>query len=215
MHPSATPPRPFVSTRFLSSALLLAATLLPSLALAHGPGAAIGLHGGYLKSKDAEEGGFATGAYLELRFASIFALQGGVGYQKQGSFTFPVDSSDISLDVSTIPMTASFKVSTPGAIPFHPYALAGGGWYRTTYDFSSDAEDLLGVEDKTETSFGWHVGAGLSLSVAPKMALFGEFRTIFLDPEKNADESWEEIQDDIESLDFDSYAINVGLSFSL
>lgn len=214
MHPNASPSRPFVSTLLLST-VLFAAALLASPALADGPGAAIGLHGGYLKSKDAEEGGFATGAFLELRLASIFALQGGVGYQKQGSFTFPVDNSDISLDVSTIPMTASFKLTTPGAIPFHPYALAGGGWYRTTYDFSSDAEELLGVDDKTETNFGWHAGAGISMSVAPKMALFGEFRTIFLDPEKNADESWEEIQDDIESLDFDSYAINVGLSLSL
>ena len=83
-------------------------------------------------------------------------------------------------------------------------ASASGGWLS-----EADAKELLGVADATETSFGWHVGAGLAMALAPRIGLFAEYRAIFTDPDR---ELGAQVREAIRNLDFDSANAIAGIS---
>ena len=67
----------------------------------------------------------------------------------------------------------------------------------------------LGVADATETTFGWHVGAGLAMALAPRIGLFAEYRAIFTDPDR---ELGAQVREEIRNLDFDSSNAIAGIS---
>lgn len=67
-----------------------------------------------------------------------------------------------ALDVRQWPITASLLLTPMNVI----YAGAGVGWYHTTYDYE---DDTLG--DETVQKFGVHVGGGVKVPVAPRVAL--------------------------------------------
>jgi len=57
---------------------------------------------------------------------------------------------------------------------------------------------------------GWHVGAGLEVKVAPRVALYGEGRAVFLDPERDLDSS---VFNQVEDFDYNSTYFVGGLNF--
>ncbi|NNF08579.1 MAG: porin family protein [Candidatus Eisenbacteria bacterium] len=164
---------------------------------------------GYFKSTDGDSGEYLLGGHLELHLAHFLGIRGDASYRTDETYNFQAQGNDLSLEVRTIPITASARVYAPLPINLIPYGLAGAGWYHIDYTFSDDAKALFDLEDTTETTFGWHVGAGLLVSLGPRMALFGEYRAIFMDPEREFDEA---IQQTIKDLDFDTSNIMAGIS---
>jgi opacity protein-like surface antigen len=72
------------------------------------------------------------------------------------------DAGDGALHVRQWPIMASVLLTPLNLI----HADAGVGWYHTTYDY----EDEL-LDDETDQSFGVHLGGGLKVPVAPRVAL--------------------------------------------
>jgi len=72
------------------------------------------------------------------------------------------DMADGALHVRQWPITASLLLAPMNMI----YADAGVGWYHTTYDYEDDA-----LPDDTVQKFGVHLGGGLKVPVAPRVAL--------------------------------------------
>jgi len=70
--------------------------------------------------------------------------------------------ADGALDIRQWPITASLYF-TPGNLV---YAGAGVGWYHTTYDYEDDL-----IDDETTQDFGVHLGGGIKVPMAPRVAL--------------------------------------------
>jgi opacity protein-like surface antigen len=68
----------------------------------------------------------------------------------------------------------------------------------------------MGADDKSTNTFGWHVGAGLEVQVAPHMSLYGEGRAVFLDPERDLDSS---VFDQVGDFNYNSTYFAGGLNF--
>ena len=79
----------------------------------------------------------------------------GAGYRTE-------DMNNDAIHVKQWPITASLLLSPMNVV----YADAGVGWYHTTYDY----QDPL-LADQTVQKFGVHLGGGLKVPVAPRVAL--------------------------------------------
>ena len=168
-----------------------------------------GIHGGFVKVRDAQDSDFQGGAHLEFNPARWLGIQGAVDYRSEERMDIESGPLNAEVDVRTLPLTLSGKLYLPVAPKFMPYGLAGAGWYHQKIDFSEDLENV-GFQDRTDTNFGWHLGLGATVEVSPRVALFGEGRWIFLDPDRDLNEA---TVDQIEDFDFNSSHILAGVSF--
>ena len=189
----------------LASVLALTAGFAPR---AEAIGGNVGAHLGYSKDKDAESGAVLVGGHGELRFIKWLGVQGAVDYRHVQSFDIATPSGQGELSVRQIPVTVTGRVYVPMS-KVSPFAAAGAGWYHLIYDYSNNVE-AMGAEDKSTNTFGWHVGAGLEVQVAPRVALYGEGRAVFLDPERDLDSS---VFDQVKDFDYNSTYFVGGLNF--
>jgi opacity protein-like surface antigen len=187
----------------------LLATPAPAADLLGESSGSWGAHVGYARTRDAEDGNYLIGGHLELQPAPFLGLQGAIDYRSSESIRLSTQSDQGDLEVRTIPVTATARLYLPLVPGLSPFALAGAGWYRQTYDFSERLENL-GLEDRSETTFGWHLGGGARLAVAPRLSLYGEARYIFLDPERKFGD---EVQEDIRDIDYNSTYLLGGMNF--
>lgn len=197
-------------TSFLAGAFLL--TLPHADAQAADPGAAgnIGPHLAFSKTKDANDGNFLVGGHLELMLAPILGLQGSADYRSEDHFVARTPLGDESLHVRTIPLLLTGRLYLPGPMPIRPFALAGAGWYHVAYDYSAGLESRYGWKDESVDTFGWHLGAGVNLALAPNVTMSAEGRYNFVDPQRKLGH---EVRDAIRDLDYDAYTLGVGLNF--
>jgi opacity protein-like surface antigen len=186
-----------------------AAAALVAAAPAGAAGGNIGIHAGYAKAADAQDGNGLVGGHVELRPIPWLGLQGAVDYRLVETYALDTGPVDGELDVRSVPITASARLYIPGVAPVSLFGVAGAGWYHIIYDYSEELEDL-GADDESESTFGWHLGAGLDVHVTPSVSLYGEGRAVFVDPERSLDE---EVFDDVEEFNYDSTYFAGGLSF--
>lgn len=191
-------------------ALAAAVALLAAAAPAEAGGARIGGHLGYAEAADAESGNFLVGGSLELPLLPVLGAQLGVDYRHVNEYSISTGGEEYSLDVRSVPITVSGRLYLPTGGP-SPFAEFGAGWYHVVYDYDADLE-ALGAEDESESSFGWHVGAGLDLPVGPRASLVGQLRWVFVDPDRNLDEG---VFSDVEEFNYDSWYGAVGLEIRL
>jgi len=171
-------------------------------------GGNVGGHIGYSKDKGAEGGAVLVGGHGELRLIKWLGVQGAVDYRHLSSFDIATPTGQGELTVRQIPVTVTGRVYVPIS-KVSPFAAAGAGWYHLIYDYSNNVE-AMGAEDKSTNTFGWHVGAGLEVKVAPRIALYGEGRAVFLDPERDLDSS---VFDQVKDFDYNSTYFAGGLNF--
>lgn len=164
-----------------------------------------GLHLGYVKAADAEDGNFLIGGHLEFKLAPIFGIQGAVDYRSEESFKGPGGDS---YNIRSVPVTVTGRLYLPTSLQLTPFLLAGAGWYNVIYDYPQAIENL-GVEDETVTTFGWHLGAGADIAISERVSIFGEGRYAFVDPERDFGE---DVQDEIGTLDYDTLYLGTGLN---
>lgn len=168
-----------------------------------------GVHGGVVKARDANDGRFQAGAHLELAPGSWVGIQAAVDYRSEEQFELQAGGLNAEVDVRSLPLTLSGKLYVPVLPKFAPYALGGAGWYHQKIDFSPDLE-ALGFQDRKDTAFGWHAGAGAVVRVSPRVGLFAEGRWIFLDPDRDLNA---ETVDQIEDFDYNSSHLLGGVNF--
>lgn len=168
----------------------------------------LGVHFGYAKARDADSGDGLVGGHLEIRPVRVFGILGAVDYRSVSQYDIMVGPVDGSLDVRSVPVTLTGRLYLPVGLTSSVFAGAGAGWYHLVYDYSNDLEDI-GVDDRSESSFGWHVGGGLDIGIAPRVSLFGEGRAVFVDPNRDLDDgTLEQAQD----FDYDSSYFAGGLT---
>jgi len=186
--------------RAWTTALVLATAAVPAF------GSDVGLHLGYSKAEDSTSGNGLVGAHLELGLLSFLGIQGAVDYRLVETIPVAVGGRDYALHLRSVPVTLSARVYAPLGI--RPFAEAGAGWYVLLYDYAPELE-AAGLNDETQTTFGWHVGAGADVPLTPTVSVFGLVRAVFVDPNKTLDQP---TLDRIQHLDYDSVYSAAGLS---
>lgn len=168
----------------------------------------MGLHLGYAESKDAENGNGLAGAHLEIGVLPWLGLQGAVDYRLVETHPVQGNTASGEIDVKSVPVTATARLYLPIPSNWRLFAAAGAGWYYLLYEYS-DELIAVGFEDRHENTFGWHVGAGVEVKVAPQVSLYGEGRGVFVDPDQALDS---ETFEAIERFDYDSLYFAAGFN---
>ena len=201
--------------RSLGGAVILPCTLavLCGIAvpgLAEGAGE-YGVHVAYSKAADSVEGNYLVGGHMELRPVPLLGLRGAVGYRSDERFQLgTLDAGHVR--VRSVPITLSGKLYLPMTPVASPFLQAGAGWYRVHYDYPDVLQRATGLDDQSVTTFGWHLGAGMRVGIAPKVSLSGEAQYVFVDPDKKLDP---EVRDQVRNLDYNTATFSVGLSLAL
>jgi opacity protein-like surface antigen len=130
-----------------------AGEIVPSIGIAH--------------SVDADESRTFVGLEMRGNLAPMVKLGLGAGYR----------SEDVMDDVTlrTIPVTASVWLTPTPML----YAGGGAGMYFTTLSFG----DAITLPDQSDEQFGWHLGGGLQVPLAPRVGLDLQGRYVFLQDE--------------------------------
>jgi opacity protein-like surface antigen len=178
------------------------------LASAMPPGAHIGVHFGYVKAADAEDGNGQVGGHLEIPLLPFLGLNGSVDYRLVESFSVHTGNASGDLELKSVPVTATVRLYLPSISTMTLFAGAGAGWYYLIYDYADNLEQAGFVDDNSST-FGWHVAAGAIFSIAPKFSLYGEGRLIYIDPDQQIDQ---QVIDTVEGFDYDSFYIAGGVN---
>ena len=189
------------------SLCLLATIAGPPAALA-APTSNVGVHLGYAKAADADEGNGQFGAHLELRLAPWLGIQGSADYRLVESIPTRGNGAEGKLDIRSIPLTATARLYLPPLARVSLFAGAGAGWYYLVYDYSN-ALERVGFQDDESFDFGWHLAAGAVLQVLPRLSVYGEGRAVFVNSEHRLDR---ELVENVKDLDYDSIYVAAGVS---
>ena len=125
-------------------------------------------------------------------------------------------------ELSLIPVQLSLQGRVPVSAKFTPYLCGGIGYYINSYTVDSsltDAWKVLGftVEEKVESTLGFHGGAGLDFMLNKNLAVNADFKYCFIKPKG----SWKmteqvssvEVSGNIEDLNFNSVMFVLGLKY--
>lgn len=142
--------------------------ILPALApTAQAQHFGIGGQAAWFKAADADSSSLMAGVHIRMKWGSFLALEGAVDYRKDTYL-------EQTVEVKFYPVMGSLIVFILPRGPLNPYLLGGIGYYFTTIQLQSGESD-------TQREFGYHLGAGLNVSVSPNLAVFGEFRYLQVD----------------------------------
>jgi opacity protein-like surface antigen len=131
----------------------------------------IGLGGqiAYNRSGDTDAGRFMFGVLLRSKLSFALGVDASINYREE-----KINNGQVTLRSWPLQLSVLFY-------PFPQfYAIAGGGWYHTTVDYTPGLqhEDLA---DQTYNPFGWHLGGGAEVPLAENVRLFGDVRFVYLD----------------------------------
>ncbi len=132
---------------------------------------------GAIVPRSSDMRGFGNGIAVEAgagtRLARWLAVEIGTGYMRTSEDdTLPTTDGGSyrkQQDLSAVPFVATVRASVH-ARGFEAYALAGGGLYLWALGGTITAGTAESYSD-TSTTFGGHVGAGLSASLSPRFTL--------------------------------------------
>jgi opacity protein-like surface antigen len=187
-------------SRALPVALVL---LVAGLAVAPAPVAAqargdlvtfgLGIHGGVAGTTDSEASAITAGVHARFRLLQFVALEAAVDYRTS-------EYLDQTVEVSTVPLTASVLLYPFQIGPLQPYLVGGVGWYLNSVD-------IQGGRSEDTNRFGVHLGFGLDLAVTPEFVLHGDFRYVFMDATSDG------IKEQVGEFDTDGWMVTVGLTW--
>lgn len=175
--------------KFLASLLALATVWGSVSALAESPAFSLGVGAQYWFAKDADEideDGLSGGAVIaRIRPSDYLAFDfraGGVGIWKSDKWRYEGQKYESDTTFYCIPLEVGLLLMLPLDDTFTLYAGPGVGYYyydvdievrtregRHTHKTYSERHDL-------EDDFGWYAVAGLNISLAPNISIFGEAR---------------------------------------
>ncbi|HEY0873600.1 MAG TPA: porin family protein [Vicinamibacterales bacterium] len=162
------------STARLRSLIVVAAVLVPLLAVPPDAYAQLGIGGRFAwvtaDSNADEDSVRFTGGQIRL-MSPRWGLEVSMDRHKE-SFDL------LNEKVTQTPIQASLLLRLGGR-SVSPFLLAGPGWYKTKVQPIDGPDDaVLEIE---ETEFGWHAGGGLEIRLGRHFGLHGDYRYTFLD----------------------------------
>jgi len=184
--------------RKLSAGIFLAVLILLPISAHSQMNVYVGPHLGVQKTDGADATNYLVGATLRLKLMPVLGAEGNIGYRQEkfGAGAVTVKSWPVTFTGLLYPLPMI-------------YGGLGGGWYSTTFDYSTAYNDM-GISDETTREFGWHLAAGIEIPASPSLKVFGDVRFVFLD--YNFKDLPGAVLDGAKS---DFYSINVGLLFRL
>lgn len=162
------------------------------------PRVSIGVHVGWLEMKDAEDGEVFYGAQIRLYLLPWLAVEGSVDVSKQ-------DFLDDDAVLTTVPVQVSALLFPFADLPVRPYLLAGVGWYFQDVEFDGP---LSAIDDDKDSTFGYHVGAGLEVLLGRVLMLYADVRYVWLD-----DPEFDSVEIEEEDFDFWQAAAGIAIAF--
>jgi opacity protein-like surface antigen len=124
--------------------------------------------------------------------------------------------------LTVMPVQLSIQVRLPVTPRFIPYIHGGGGYYLNSFALDGeiiDTWDALGfnVEEKIESSIGYHFGAGLDLFITGKISISADFRYCMVKSKGSwslTDQVSEAITSgDLENLNLNTMMFGAGLKY--
>lgn len=167
-----------------------------------------GLDAAFDQTRHADSGSLLGGIHLDVAVLPFLGVEGQVDYRSKENYG-PGGFMPGSVSTTTVPVLLTGKLYLPAGSGWEPYFLAGTGWYRTTYDYSSTFASVVGTTSDTVQSFGWHLGLGTDLDLGSGALLSVAGRMEFNDPQRKLGT---EVQQHMRDLKEDAYVIDVGLS---
>jgi len=164
----------------------LAALAAASVCRAQAPAAAVAGPYGHLRigvymPKASDLDGFNNGLDVEgalgYRFHPNFAAEAGIGYYSSTTDTIQTLGASIKGTFSDLPITLSAKVILPAGIA-EAYLLGGVGLHNVKLGAEASGAITSSIST-TDTVFGYHLGGGFSIQVAPPLALSIDVRYLF------------------------------------
>lgn len=160
----------------------------------------VGARVGYLHGRDADRGTWTGGVQ-----ARLYVLEGYLGVE--ASIEFHQDEfldGDVTVTTYPVQVTALlFPLAGQKEIPVQPYGLFGAGWYYTHTNYQGS---LNATDDETDSTHGFHAGAGGEIKLSDKFVLNGDFRWVFID-EPGVDNS------QLEDEEFDFWQVTAAVSY--
>jgi len=138
-----------------------------------GPGWALGIRAGYLRSRDADEGTWFGGVQVRIYLLEWLGIEGSIEFHQN-------DFLDGDVTVTQYPVQATGLLFIPvGDFALKPYGLAGAGWYYTRTDYSGT---LSTFDTETDSVFGIHLGGGGEIRFSDsRFSINADVRYVFLD----------------------------------
>jgi opacity protein-like surface antigen len=128
----------------------------------------VGPHMGIQDQTGADETNSLFGATARMKLLPVLGVDGMISYRQD-------DMSGGIGRVRTWPVMVTGLVYP---LPFI-YGGAGGGWYHTTYDFNDQTNDL-GIDDQTNTEFGWHLALGAEIPASTWLKFTADYRWVYM-----------------------------------
>ena len=164
-------------------------------------GFGIGPRMGYYQVEDAEEGSIFGGIQLRGRLSPYFGVEAAVEYNPKSKFGV---TNGATVEVGSVPLTASALLFLPVSQKFVPYGVAGLGAYHNIYDTEGAAEVF---EIDNTFNLGYHLGFGLQIPFNQNIALNADNRYRFLNPDTN--------EENLDDTSFNGNGFRLGLTFYL
>lgn len=168
--------------------LIAALTLTATVAATAHAGGGVGGRYAWIHHDEADEGASMWGVFGRAHSGIL-------------GFELAVDrrSEDLPAGAELVvwPVTASVLVYPVPQL----YGVAGLGWYNATFEPPS----LLDLDDRTETTTGFHIGGGVEVPLTPRLALTGDLRYLFIDYD------FGDLPDDVDDIESNHVGANAGL----
>jgi opacity protein-like surface antigen len=186
-----------------------------------GPMSCIGVSAGYsMPQEDIYSEGINYGANFSFGIVKYLSIEvSGLRFQSD------VEGSVAGFSkgkLTVMPVQLSIQARLPVTPRFIPYIQGGGGYYLNSFALDGeiiDTWDALGfdVEEKIESSIGYHFGAGIDFFLTGKIAISADFKYCMV----KSKGSWsltDQISGtvtsgDLENLSLDTMMFGVGLKF--
>ena len=172
----------------------------------------IGVHGGWMNSKDADSGEGFGGAHLRFRALSFLGIEvsGDVMEETFKNKSVDVYETPLNLSVLIYPIGAPF---TYLPTPVSPYLVGGASWVYFRTNFRGPLVGLQNASSEAETNraLGWHAGIGLDIGVTKNVTFNIEYRDTFWDFNKNIDNAI--VRAGLPPISTNNYQVRGGLTF--
>jgi opacity protein-like surface antigen len=123
---------------------------------------------GFYKAQDADDGTYAGGVAMRLKFMSVLGVEASISNRQERY-------AKGALTVRSWPVVMITGLIYPLPIV---YGAMGFGWYNATFQY--DQSKLPLFTDGTTQKVGWHFGGGLEWPITTYLLLTGDFRYVFL-----------------------------------
>lgn len=156
----------------------------------------VGPAGGYVRTRENEEGAWYAGAFARLRLGPSWGAEAAVS-----AYRHEYRGDDIQ--VLQVPAQLSALYYPFREDLLRPYLMGGAGWYATRVSFKDSLEAL---DDEDEQLFGLHLGGGGEMQMGTAFKATIDFRYVFMqepDLDTNA----------LDDVDFDLWQVAIGFGF--